>query len=161
MQSLRKRSTLMNRPIIVIGSDHRGFNLKKELVKELRARNYEVDDQGDSDFNPDDDYPVFASRVVNSIKSMGDNAFGVLLCGSGQGMAMTANRHKGIRAVVAWDKNQARLARNDDDSNVVAIPADIYEKDLNGALSIIETFLSTPFESIARRKRRIELMDNL
>jgi ribose 5-phosphate isomerase B len=151
----------MAKPVIVIGSDHRGFHLKNELVKELRAKGYEVDDQGDSQFNPEDDYPVYATKVVNQMKSLGDSAYGVLLCGSGQGMAMTANRHKGIRAVVAWDKSQARLARNDDDSNVLALPADIFEKNVEGAVSIVETFLSTPFESIPRRIRRIEKMDNL
>lgn len=150
----------MNKPIIVIGSDHRGFHLKNELIKELRSRGYEVDDQGDTKLDPDDDYPVFASRVVNKIKSI-QNAYGVLLCGSGQGMAMTANRHRGIRAVVAWDKNQARMARNDDDSNVLAIPADIFDRDIDSAITIIETFVSTPFESIPRRVRRIEEIDKL
>ena len=76
-------------------------------------------------------------------------------------MAMAANRYKGIRAVVAWNKDQARFARNDDDSNVIALPADIYENDVNGALSIIETWLTTPYESIPRRNRRIKEMDEL
>lgn len=151
----------MDKPIIVIGSDHRGFHLKNELVIELRARGYEVIDQGDNKFDPDDDYPIYASRVVNQMKNIGSMSYGVLLCGSGQGMAMTANRFKGIRAVVAWDKNQAIIARNDDDSNVLALPADVYEKDVKGALSIVETFVSVPFEAIPRRKRRIEKMDNL
>lgn len=146
---------------IIIGADHRGFHLKNELVKELRARGYVVIDKGDERLDPEDDYPQFAARVVNAMKSSDEDTKGLLLCGSGQGMAMAANRHKGIRAVVAWDKNQARVARSDDDSNVLALPADIFDKKVDEAVSIIETWLNTPFEAIPRRMRRIQQMDSL
>ena len=151
---------MLNRKIF-IGADHRGFNLKKSLIREMRSRGYQIIDEGDDHQDPDDDYPQFASKVVRAILDSDVQAVGILLCGSGQGMAMAANRYKGIRAVVAWNKDQARFARNDDDSNVIALPADIYENDVNGALSIIETWLTTPYESIPRRNRRIKEMDEL
>lgn len=148
------------KPTIIIGADHRGFHLKNELVRELRAKGYTIVDVGDEKLDPEDDYPEFAGRVVNAMTGA-DGSLGILLCGSGQGMAMAANRHKGIRAVVAWDKIQARTARSDDDSNVLALPADTFEKKVNEAVSIIETWLNTPFEAIPRRIRRIKQMDNL
>lgn len=131
------------------------------LVKELKARGFEVSDLGDSNPDPNDDYPVFASKVSRAVLESNGNSFGVLLCGSGQGMAMAANRFKGIRAVVAWDKNQARLARNDDDSNVIALPADVFENDVEEAARIIEIWEQTPFESIPKRARRISEMDQM
>jgi len=146
---------------LYIGADHRGYHLKNVLLRELRSMGYEITDLSDASPNPDDDYPVFASRVSRAVLESNGNSFGILLCGSGQGMAMTANRFKGIRAAVAWDKNQARLARNDDDSNVIALPADIFEKEIEEAVKIIEVWVDTPFESIPRRARRIREMDQL
>lgn len=151
----------MHKKKIIIGADHRGFHLKNQLIIELKARGYEVVDKGDDKLDPDDDYPQFASRVVRELLDTGSEATGILICGSGQGMAMAANRHKGIRAAVAWDKVQARLARNDDDGNVLALPADIFEKNIEVAISVIETWINTPFESIPRRTRRISQMDEL
>lgn len=146
---------------IIIGADHRGFQLKSRLITELRSRGYDVIDKGDTKLDSEDDYPQFASRVVRELLDSEKSATGILICGSGQGMAMTANRHKGIRAAVVWNKEQARLARNDDDANVLALPADVFEDDIEGAIRIIEIWLSTPFESIARRTRRISQMDEL
>lgn len=151
----------MHNKKIIIGADHRGFHLKNQLIVELKARGYEVIDKGDEKLDPEDDYPQFASRVVREMLDNNYDATGILICGSGQGMAMAANRHKGIRAAVAWDKVQARLARNDDNANVIALPADIYEKNIEGAISVIETWINTPFESIPRRTRRISQMDEL
>lgn len=146
---------------IFISSDHRGHHLKNELANKLRAKGYKVNDKSADKFNPEDDYPVFAGRVVHEVLAGGDEARGILLCGSGQGMAMTANRHRGIRAAVVWDKTQAKLARNDDDSNVIALPADIFEKDIDSAVNIVEVWLKTPFESLPRRIRRIRQMDEI
>lgn len=147
--------------VIFIGSDHRGYQLKTNLVKELKALGYSVQDMGDSEMNPEDDYPIFAGRVANAVIGAGDKAMGILLCGSGQGMAMTANRFKGIRAAIAWDKEQARISRNDDNSNILTIPADIYGNNTEKVIEVIEAWLKTPFESISRRVRRIQEMDNL
>lgn len=147
---------------IYIGADHQGFRLKEDLEVYLRSAGYEVEDEGSEKLDPEDDFPVFAARVVSKILSSDDpEPRGILLCGSGQGMAMAANRFGGIRAAVIWDKEEARLARNDDDSNVLALPARLLDADKQKAYDIVETWLKTPFEKITRRTRRIAEMDNL
>lgn len=145
---------------IFIGTDHNGYNLKDYLVKELSQRGYDIEDEGDYKFDPEDDFPVFAGRVVNRMKQHNDS-MGILLCGSGQGMAMAANRFKGIRAAVVWDKNQARLARNDDDSNIIALPSEVLKQSPEKTLDIVLEWLKTPFERIERRVRRIKQMDEI
>lgn len=152
---------MSNNAMLFVGADHRGHFVKNEIVNRLKAKGYSVIDMSDRALNPDDDYPVFAGKVVNEVLAHGEDAKGILLCGSGQGMAMTANRYKGIRAALVWDKNQAKLARNDDDSNVLVLPADLFEKNINSAIDIIETWLKTPFESLPRRVRRIKQMDEV
>jgi ribose 5-phosphate isomerase B len=147
---------------IYIGADHQGFFLKEELEKYLITRGYDVDDEGSQKLNPEDDFPVFAARVIVKMLSSGDiDPRGILLCGSGQGMAMTANRFKGIRAAIAWNEEEAKLARNDDDSNVLALSAALLKNDKQKMFDIVETWLKTPFESLARRTRRIKEMDEL
>lgn len=147
---------------IFIGSDHRGFILKESLEKFLTSRGYDVDDQGDEKLDPEDDFPVFASRVVTKMLTSDDSEpRGILFCGGGQGMAMTANRFKGIRAAVIWNVDEAKVVRNDDDSNVLALPAHLFEDDRQAMQDIVEAWLKTPFESVARRVRRIKEMDEL
>jgi len=147
---------------IFIGSDHGGFLLKESLEKFLISRGYTVDDQGDEKLDPDDDFPVFASRVVTQMLSSDDpDPRGILFCGSGQGMAMMANRYKGIRAAVIWNVEEARTARNDDDSNVLALPAHLFDDDRQAMQDIVEAWLKTPFEPAVRRVRRIKEMDSL
>lgn len=147
---------------IYIGADHQGFLLKEELEKYLISQGHVVDDEGNQKLNPDDDFPVFASRVVMKMLASDDiEPRGILLCGSGQGMAMTANRFRGIRAAVAWNEEEAKLARNDDDSNVLALPAALLKKDKQAMFDIVDVWLKTPFERLARRTRRIKEMDEL
>lgn len=147
---------------IYIGADHRGYLLKESLEKFLISRSYEVDDQGNEKLDPDDDFPVFAARVVTKILSSDDSdPRGILLCGSGQGMAMAANRHKGIRAAVIWNVEEARTARNDDDSNVLALPAHLFEENIQLMQDIVETWLKTSFDYSARRIRRNKELDEL
>ena len=109
--------------IIYIGSDHNGFHLKKAIADFLMRNNFKFADDGDEVLDPNDDFPVFASKVVNSILSSDDeDPRGILICGSGQGMCMAANRFKGIRACLALDSEAARASRNDDNSNIICIP---------------------------------------
>lgn len=148
------------RPKIFIGADHNGFELKTSLSDYLRRGGYEVVDCGDEQLHPDDDFPQFASKVVGAMAA--DPSYdvrGVLICGSGQGMCMAANRFKGIRAALGYDQEAVRSARNDDDSNVLAIPSHAltFEK----TIGIVETWLMTPFAGAPRFKRRIEEMDQL
>lgn len=145
---------------IYIGSDHNGFDFKKQIKQFLISLNHNVIDDGDEALNLDDDFPQFASKVVVSLLAddSGDSR-GILICGSGQGMCMAANRFKGIRASLCVDSNEARAARNDDDSNVLCLSARF--TDLETAKNIINTWLLTPFANAPRFVRRIQQLDQL
>ncbi len=145
---------------IYIGTDHNGFTLKEELVTFLRQSGHNVTDEGNKKFDAEDDFPQFAGRVIGAMLTSDDpDPRGILICGSGQGMCMTANRFKGIRASVVWDLYEARASRNDDDSNVLCLPARVLKADKVNA--IVQTWLTTPFADAARFKRRIKEMDQL
>lgn len=145
---------------IYIGADHNGFDFKRELTEALAKAGHEVVDEGDAQRQPDDDFPQFASRVVSALKADSDpEAKGILICGSGQGMCMAANRYKGIRASLGVSIEEARAARNDDDSNVLCIPSRYM--DLKQAEAIVYAWLVTPFAGAPRFVRRIEQLDQL
>lgn len=145
---------------IYIGSDHNGHQLKGSLKEHLVKHGHDVHDGGNDKLDPLDDFPVFAARVVNDILSSKDeDTRGILLCASGQGMCMVANRFKGIRACLAWDRESARAARNDDDSNVLCLPASSLRSD--AAYEIVQTWLNTPFANAQRFVRRIREMDEV
>ena len=145
---------------IYIGTDHNGFYLRNSLVEYLKKAGYDIHDESLKELDPTDDYPVFAAKVVQDILTSSDpDPRGILLCGSGQGMCMTANRYKGIRAAMVYDRESVRSSRNDDNANVICLPAETLEKD--EAKVIVETFLNTPFAAAERYKRRIREMDEL
>lgn len=145
---------------IFLGSDHNGLDLKTHIYQFLKNGNYIVQDKGDIDFKADDDFPVFASRVVNAIKISEDqDPRGILICGSGQGMCMAANRYKGIRAALCWNVLEARSARNDDNSNVLCLSAK--STSTKEAEAIINTWLTTAFASAPRFIRRLKELDEL
>lgn len=145
---------------IYIGADHNGFDLKSKLLEELAAAGYEVVDKGDKDLNPDDDFPQFAARVIVAMQASDDaDPRGILICGSGQGMCMAANRYKGIRASLVWSMEEAHAARNDDDSNVLCLPARYIST--RDAVKIAEAWLATPFAGAPRFRRRIQQLDKL
>lgn len=145
---------------VFIGADHNGFEMKAALTEELTRAGYEVIDEGDKQLNPTDDFPQYAEKVVTAMRADGDkDARGILICGSGQGVCIAANRYKGVRAAVIWNEHEARVARNDDDSNILCLPArSIDEKQ---ALGITQTWLRTPFAAAPRFKRRIKQLDEL
>lgn len=143
---------------IFIGSDHNGFHMRGELVQYLKRAGYDVEDDGDKRQDPNDDFPVVARRIVKDILSSDNpDPRGILLCGSGQGMCMAANRFRGIRAALGYDIETVRAARNDDDSNVLCLPAKTLEK--GNSRVIVETWLNTTFAGATRFKRRIEELD--
>lgn len=146
---------------IYLGSDHQGFHLKSKVFAYLAKHGYDVEDVGDREPDPNDDFPDFAQAAA--LKVLGeDNARAILLCGGGQGMAMAANRFKGIRASVIWDAYEAKMTRNDNDSNVLCLPSRIFG-DQDDAVweGIIETWLNTQFASAARYRRRNAMLDEL
>ena len=104
---------------VFIGADHNGFHLRNSLIDYMAKAGYEVQDDGDKVLNIEDDFPIYANKVVADVLQYGSKARGILICGSGQGMCMAANRFKGIRAVLGYDRESIRSARNDDDANVL------------------------------------------
>lgn len=145
---------------IFIGADHNGFDFKRDLTEALKLAGHEIIDEGDITVDPNDDFPQFASKVVHELLASNDpEAKGVLICGSGQGMCMAANRFKGIRASLCWNLNEARAARNDDDSNVLCLSSKYLS--LEEAGSILATWLATPFAGAPRFVRRIQQLDQL
>ena len=147
---------------IYLGSDHQGFHLKEKIFAYLAKNGYEVEDVGDKILDPDDDFPEFAFMVATKILgSEDDDPRGSLLCGGGQGMAMAANRVNGIRAAVIWDAHEAKTTRNDNNSNVLALPSRVLEGDKEAWQGIVETWLNTPFAGAARYERRNRKLDEL
>jgi ribose 5-phosphate isomerase B len=145
---------------IYIGADHNGYDLKQRVNDYLTGLGHDVVDEGDERLDPDDDFTVFAGRVVSALKSDSDHsARGILICGSGQGMMIAANRHKGIRAGLGWSVESAQSIRNDEDSNVLALPAEVLTSEKRWK-TIIDTWLSTPFAGASRYKRRIKQLDS-
>ncbi len=147
---------------VYLGADHNGFAMKEKVFAYLVKRNYTVVDVGDSELDPDDDFPQFAQMAA--LKVLGDdsdNARAILLCGGGQGMCMAANRFHGIRASVVWDAHEAKMTRHDNDSNILCLPARVLENDENLWKDIIDTWMKTLFAAAPRFKRRNVQMDEL
>lgn len=136
---------------IIIASDHAGFRLKEKLVRWLAKNRYEVRDLGC--FSEDSvDYPEYAHPLAVAVEK-GDYAYGITICGSGNGINMASNKHQGIRSAVCWNEEISRLARAHNDANICALPGRFLSE--AEAIVIVKTFLVTPFEG-GRHKRRIE-----
>ena len=134
---------------VAIGGDHAGFEYKAELIKYLTANGFEVKDFGP--FSAEScDYPDFAHPLAVSVEK-GENTFGLLICGSANGVAMTANKHQGIRAAIVWKNELAALARQHNDANVICLPARFIS--LDEAKEFALTFLNTAFEGGRHQKR--------
>lgn len=148
---------------IYVAADHNGYGLKQELLDYLKMAGYEAEDTGDDHYNPDDDFPVFAARAVNKLLSSDDeDPRAILICGSGQGMLMAANRFKGIRAGLGWSVEAAKALRNDENSNVLTLSARLFDEGKERqAFVITEAWLNTPFAKAARFIRRNQELDNL
>lgn len=145
---------------VYIGADHNGFRMKGELIELLTSAGYTVVDEGDEKLNPEDDYPQFASRVVMAMRASDDKQpMGILICGSGQGMCIAANRYKGIRACLVQDLDEAHASRNDDDCNVLCLPARYMATP--DAVNLAEAWLATPFAGAPRFVRRIKELDQI
>lgn len=140
--------------IIPIAADHAGFALKERIVAELRSLGYEPHDIGTN--SPDStDYPPFAHEVAGRVET-GAARRGILSCGTGLGMSYAANRHRGVRAAVAWNDEVARLAREHNDANVLVLPARFLSEE--EAIRILRTWLATGFEG-GRHARRVAAID--
>lgn len=127
---------------LVLAGDHAGFVYKKEALEYLSKKGFEVEDGGTYS-EASVDYPDFVHPAATKVEK-GEVDFGILFCGSANGVAITANKHQGIRAAIAWNTELAALARQHNNANMVAIPCRFI--DLETALAIIDTFLATAFE---------------
>lgn len=137
---------------IAIGSDHAGFDLKAKLAEELRSSGYEVLDLGTDDAANSVDYPDFGKAVAEAVTS-GKADGGVVVCGTGIGISIAANRHPGVRAALCHDVTMARLCREHNDANVLALGARLIGEAV--ARDCLETFLNTDFAG-DRHVRRVE-----
>lgn len=141
--------------MLFLGADHAGFDQKEYVAHKLAADGISFEDFGAFSKEPRDDYPLYASRVARSV--LKEHGRGILFCGSGEGMAIVANRHKGIRAVVAWKPEIASEAREDNDANILSVPSRFLTNE--EAWETIRAFLSTSFSHEERHKRRIRQID--
>ena len=139
---------------IVIGSDHAGFDLKHQLKEHLRARGMEVVDKG-THVKDSVDYPDFAHAVAGAIVA-DPSLLGIIICGSGNGVNISANLHKGVRSALAWTPEVAKLAREHNNANVLALPARFIS--LEEAKAIVDAYLDATFEG-GRHQRRVEKIE--
>lgn len=143
--------------MIYIGADHRGYKLKEALRKYLDALDYRYKDVGAFEYEEDDDYPDFAKAVAEGVAADAENNRGILLCGSGVGVDIVANRFKGVRSALVSTVDMAAHARANDNCNVLSLAADILEE--KKMKKMVKTFLETQFlgeEKYVRRLRKIE-----
>ncbi len=145
--------------LIYIGADHRGFNLKETLKRFLKDQGYEVIDVGNEVYDENDDYPDFAALVSRAISQDSVSRRGILICGSGVGMDIVANKFKGVRSALINSPDQAYLSRNDDDTNVLCLAADFLDQEQ--AQKILSTWLATPFSGKEIYQRRLQKISDI
>lgn len=136
---------------IAVGADHAGYDYKEDLISFLEAQDLSFKDFG-TDSKDSVDYPDFAHPVASAVES-GEAAFGILLCGSANGVAITANKHKGVRAAICWGEELAKLAREHNNANIICIPSRFVRE--GDAEKMVELFINTPFEG-GRHERRVQ-----
>ena len=139
--------------IIAVGADHAGYTLKSEIVSWLEEKGHQINDLGAFNIDPDDDYPDFAGAVANSVSS-GQSERGIVVCGSGVGACITANKVKGIRACLCHDTYSARQGVEHDDMNVICIGGRIIGIEL--AKVVLQAFLDAGFIPEPRFQRRLD-----
>ena len=140
--------------MIYIGADHRGYELKEKLKIYLTELGFDYEDLGAKELVPDDDYPDYALAVAQKVAADSENNRGILICGSGVGVDVVANKVKNIRSALCFSIEQAKASRNDDDTNVLSLPADYISEDL--VREIVKTWLKTPFSNLEHHVRRIK-----
>jgi ribose 5-phosphate isomerase B len=143
---------------VFLGADHRGFALKEALKTSLRAQGFSVVDKGAVALDPEDDYVDYATTVAKDVVSEHD-AKGILVCGSGAGMCVAANKIAGIRSTIGISPEQVTSAVRDDAINVLALSSDFVPQEQTEAM--VQTFLKTPFSGLSRHQRRLDKITQL
>ena len=142
---------------IHIGSDHAGLELKSALIEHLVNNGHDVTDHGPYEYEALDDYPVFCIPTAEAV-AKDPTSLGIVLGGSGNGEQMSANKVKGIRAALAWSPEIAKLSREHNNANVVAVGGRVHT--LEVSMAIVDAFINTPFSNDERHIRRINQMAN-
>ena len=145
--------------IIYLGADHRGFKIKEYLKKFLLDKGYQVADLGASQYAEGDDYPDFAAAVARKVAADLGAGRGIVICGSGFGVDIVANKFEGIRSALASSADQVYHARHDDDANVLSLAANFLDE--TEAAKIVQVFLLTPFSPEPRYQRRLEKISEI
>ncbi len=144
---------------VFTGADHRGFELKNKLVEYLQSKNIRVEDLGAYEFNKDDDASDFSHKVAQAVLQNPQSNLGIVICGSGAAVDITANRTKGIRCSIGFDKKQVEHMKGWDDINILALPADFV--DFEKATELVDVYVSTKFKGEERMVRRNKKFDEL
>lgn len=145
--------------LVYLGADHKGFELKNAIREHLHHKGVSFEDKGAITKEGGDDYPQYAYSVVTEVLGGDDDTRGILVCGSGIGMSIAANRVRGIRAGLAWSAAEVRAARRDDDINVLVLAADMI--DVDTALALVDEFLEQEFSGEERHRRRLDQIEEL
>jgi ribose 5-phosphate isomerase B len=144
---------------IYLGADHGGYELKNVLREHLHHAGYEIEDLGAKTLDPEDDYPRYAYDVSAKLLGGDDDDLGILICKSGQGMAIAANRVKGIRAAIAWNADTATHARRDDNVNVLVLAPAYTDQDTS--IEAVDAWLKTEFSKNPKYQRRLDQIEEL
>jgi ribose 5-phosphate isomerase B len=145
--------------LIYIGADHRGFDLKQILKSYIGTVGYEVVDMGADALDENDDYPQYAIKVAKEVSRDPSLGKGILICGSGVGVDVTANKFRNVRCSLCFSVDHAMVSRNDDDVNVLSIPADFVDED--EAKRIVAVWLQTRYDPAEKHARRIKQIEEL
>ncbi len=145
--------------MIYLAADHRGYHLKEKIKYWLSQWQFPFEDLGNRKFDPNDDYPDFAAAVAKKVCLHKQEAVGIVICGSGVGVDIVANKFPKIRCGLGFSAQQIKLAREDDDINVLALPANFLSD--KKAKKIVEMFLKIEFEKKEKNLRRIKKIENV
>ncbi|MDQ3018596.1 MAG: RpiB/LacA/LacB family sugar-phosphate isomerase [bacterium] len=145
--------------MIYIASDHGGYKLKEQLKKFLKAEKVDYTDLGPKKFVANDDYPDYAKLVAQKVSKNPLRDLGILICRSGQGVCIVANKFKYVRAALVWNTEEAKMSRLDDMTNVLCLPSDYISPKI--AEKIVDVWLNTPYSQDARHMRRIKKISEL
>ncbi len=145
--------------MLFIASDHGGYKLKEELKKFFVKQGIEYVDLGPEKLDKSDDYPPYATKVATEVAKQPKTNMGLLICRSGQGVSIVANKFRGVRSALVWNIKEAKASRHDDFANVLSLPADFIT--VVEARKIVKAFLQTPFGTEERHKRRIREIESI
>ncbi len=145
--------------MIYIGADHRGYKLKEVLKIYLKELNFIFEDLGALEINFDDDYPDYAILVAKKVSQNPKENLGILICGSGVGVDIVANKFKDVRSALCFDESQARASRNDDNANILSLASDFTAEDK--AKEIVKVWLETPHARLEKYERRLIKIKNI